>query len=320
MSSNPNPFRSARVGVVMGGLSSERDVSLNSGAGVLAALQERGYDAVGIDWKQGTALLDLLRAQNVAVVWNALHGTFGEDGAVQGLLRCEGIPSTGSGILASALAMDKIMSKRIFDSSGIPTPKWTVLGAAQVAAGDDASMAVAAAALAGWSYPLVVKPAYEGSSVGLTIVEKAEQLRDALVLATRHQGPPLIEAFLPGAELTVAILGDRALGACEIRPATGLYDYEAKYLRGDTQYLVPPSVAPDMVAAASEIALRTHRALGCTGYSRVDLRLDAAGNPFVLEVNTLPGMTKTSLIPKIAKAAGMDYPTLCEEILATATV
>ncbi|MBK9071994.1 MAG: D-alanine--D-alanine ligase [Myxococcales bacterium] len=311
-SSAPHPFAGKRIGVVMGGLSSERAVSLNSGAGVLAGLQERGYDAVGIDWQQGMSLADALAAQRIEVVWNALHGTYGEDGAVQGLLRCLGIPSTGSGILASALAMDKIMSKRIFDSNGIPTPKWTVLSETA----DDAEIADA---LASFTYPLVVKPAYEGSSVGLTIVQSPTELRPAIALARRHQGPPLIEAFLPGAELTVAILGERALGSCEIRPATGLYDYEAKYQRSDTQYLVPPEVAPAIVAAASAIALRTHQALGCTGYSRVDLRLDAAGAPFVLEVNTLPGMTKTSLIPKIAKAAGMDYPSLCEAILATAT-
>jgi len=164
----------------------------------------------------------------------------------------------------------------------------------------------------------VVKPAYEGSSVGLTIVQAPSELAAALALARRHQGPPLIEAFLPGAELTVAILGERALGACEIRPKSGLYDYEAKYLRNDTQYLVPPSVAPAIVEAACALALRTHQALGCRGYSRVDLRLDAGGAPYVLEVNTLPGMTKTSLIPKIASAAGLDYPSLCEAILATA--
>lgn len=315
----PNPWSTKVVGVVMGGLSSEREVSLNSGAGVLAALQERGYRAVGIDWRAGTSLVALLREHGVEVVWNALHGTYGEDGAVQGLLRCEGIPSTGSGILASSLAMDKIMSKRIFDSHGIPTPAWTVLG-------NEAADAAARgaldpnAALPGWRYPLVVKPAYEGSSVGLTIVPEPAQLAAAIALARRHQGPPLVEAFLGGAELTVAILGGRALGTCEIRPASGLYDYEAKYQRNDTKYLVPPEVAPGIVRDAEAIALRTHQALGCSGYSRVDLRLDAAGKPHVLEVNTLPGMTKTSLIPKIAKAAGVDYATLCEHILATATL
>ena len=222
-----HPFAGQRVAVVMGGLSAEREVSLNTGAGVLAALQEKSWDVVGIDWKPGTSLARLVEDSRARVVWNALHGTFGEDGAVQGLCACMGLPCTGSGILASALAMDKVMSKRIFESNGVPTPRWKLL-----APGDE---------LADWPLPCVVKPACEGSSVGVSIVERAE-----------HH------------------------------------------------------------------ALAAYTALGCSGHARPDLRIATTGEPYVLEVNTLPGMTKTSLLPKIAKSVGMDYATLCEQILATA--
>ena len=307
----PHRFAGRRVAVVMGGLSAEREVSLDTGAGVLAALLEHGWDAVAIDWKPGTSLARLLETSGAAVVWNALHGTFGEDGAVQGLCACLELPCTGSGILASALAMDKVMSKRIFESNGLPTPRWRLLP--HESGPDDA------AALDGWPIPCVVKPANEGSSVGVSILDAPGELGAALVIARGFHGPVIIEEYIAGTEVFVGILNDRVLGSVEVRPATRFYNYEAKYKRSDTRYLIPPELPAKVIERTQDLALAAYRALGCTGHARPDLRISTAGEPFVLEVNTLPGMTKTSLLPKIARSVGMDYATLCEHILETAT-
>jgi D-alanine-D-alanine ligase len=296
-----------RIGVVMGGLSAEREVSLDTGAGVLAALRERGHDAVGVDWAPGTSLPGLLEAAGAEVVWNALHGTYGEDGAVQGLCACLGLRCTGSGILASALAMDKIAAKRIFESHGVPTPRWAIV--------EDAAGTALPAAL---GLPLVIKPAYEGSSVGVSIVDEPGQLAAAIALARRYHGPVLAEAFVAGTEVFVGILDDEVLGAVEVRPAARFYDYDAKYKRTDTRYFLPPELPAEVVERAQAVGLAAYRALGCSGYGRSDLRIDREGAPFVLEVNTLPGMTKTSLLPKIAARAGVPYAELCERILASA--
>ena len=306
----PHRFAGRRVAVVMGGLSAEREVSLNTGAGVVAALQERGWSVAAIDWKPGTSLGRLLEDSGAHVVWNALHGTWGEDGAVQGLCACLQLPCTGSGILASALAMDKVMSKRIFESNGLPTPRWQLLPHEPDAGVPD---------LAGWQVPYVVKPANEGSSVGVSIVDAPDQLAAALASARQFHGPVIVEDYIAGTEVFVGILNDRVLGSVEVRPATRFYDYEAKYKRTDTKYLIPPELPASVISRAQDIALAAYHALGCTGHARPDLRISTAGEPFVLEVNTLPGMTKTSLLPKIAKSVGMDYPTLCEHILETAT-
>jgi D-alanine-D-alanine ligase len=297
-----HPFAGQRIAVVIGGLSAEREVSLNTGSGVLAALREKGWDAVAIDWREGTSLPAQLAESGAQVVWNALHGTWGEDGAVQGLCACLRLPCTGSGILASALAMDKVMSKRIFESNGVPTPRWTL------ATGDDVD----------WPVPCVVKPANEGSSVGVSICESREQIAPAIAMARQHHGPVIIEDYIAGTEVFVGILDGKVLGSVEVRPTTKFYDYEAKYNRTDTQYLIPPELPKPITARAEQLALAAYTALGCSGHARPDLRISTAGEPFVLEVNTLPGMTKTSLLPKIAKSVGMDYPTLCEAILTAA--
>jgi D-alanine-D-alanine ligase len=307
-------FAGRRVAVVMGGLSAEREVSLNTGAGVLAALQERSWDVVAIDWQPGESLSRRLEASGAAVVWNALHGTWGEDGAVQGLCACLQLPCTGSGILASALAMDKVMSKRIFESNGLATPRWRLLPH-EPHPGDPSDLD----ALADWPLPYVVKPANEGSSVGVSIVDTRDQLDDALATARKFHGPVIVEDYIAGTEVFVGILNDRVLGSVEVRPATRFYDYEAKYKRTDTTYLIPPELPAPVIERAQDLALAAYRALGCTGHARPDLRISTAGEVFVLEVNTLPGMTKTSLLPKIARSIGMDYPTLCEHILETAT-
>lgn len=296
-----------RVGVLMGGLSAERDVSLDTGRGVYDALISRGHDCVAIDWTEGSSLPALLADAKVDVVWNALHGTYGEDGAVQGLMQCLGISYTGSGILASSLAMDKVASKRIFESHEIGTPAW------RLADDDETSAQV----LARMPAPLVVKPANEGSSVGVTVVTDPAQLDDALALARRCHGPTLVETFIAGTEIQTGILDDQVLGSIDVRPAAGFYDYDAKYCRDDTQYLTP--TLPDAILAkAEQAALDAHRALMCGSYSRVDMRVSDDGVAYVLEVNTLPGMTSHSLLPKIAANKGIDYASLCEKILFSA--
>src|SRR6185369_6775920 len=218
-----------------------------------------------------------------------------------GLLECSGIPYTGSGVLASSLAMDKVATRRIFDQESIEAPKWRRYhGAADVAR---------------IGLPLVAKPSAEGSSVGITIVKSEAQLQPAIELAQKHAGVVLLEEYVTGREMTVAVLDDEALGDCEIRPATEFYDYEAKYLRNDTQYLVPAPISDQDRRTLHGLAVRAHKALGCAGSTRVDLILTDSGRAVCLEINTLPGMTDHSLLPKIAAHAGMDYATLVEKIL-----
>ena len=301
-------MRAKRTAVLMGGMSSEREVSLETGGAVLAALQESGHNCIGLDWSPGTSLPALLDHANVDVVWNALHGTLGEDGAVQGLLECMGLPYTGSGVLSSATAMDKIASKKVFEMMGIPTPVW------QVVARDSSPDQIE------FEPPIVIKPANDGSSVGVSIVETTSEIGPALERIRGGRGDVLIERFVSGQEMCTGILGDGVLGSIEIRPAKGFYDYEAKYQRDDTEYLLPPTCSATTLARMEEIGLEAHRVLGCRGYSRVDFRVSEAGEPFVLEINTLPGMTSHSLIPKIAAHAGMSYGQLCERILEQATL
>jgi D-alanine-D-alanine ligase len=299
-------WRGKRVGVLMGGPSAEREVSLNSGRMVHRALVERGYDAVALDWAPGADVSALLVEAKVDVVWLALHGTWGEDGAVQGLLECHRIPYTGSGVLASALAMDKVATRRIFDQESIESPRWRRYhGPADVAR---------------IGYPLVVKPSAEGSSVGVSIVKSEAELGPALEAAARCHGVVLLEEYVKGREINVGVLDDEALGEVEIRPATEFYDYEAKYLRNDTQYLVPAPITDDERRTLHSLAARAHRALGCHGASRVDLLLLPSGRAVCLEVNTLPGMTDHSLLPKIAGHRGISYAELVERILASATL
>jgi D-alanine-D-alanine ligase len=287
----------------MGGPSSERDVSLKSGAGILAALVSRGHDAVGIDWT-GDDLVSHLKRERVEVAFIALHGTFGEDGCVQGLLECYRIPYTGSGVLASAIAMDKIATRRVFDQESIESPRWRRYhGAADVAR---------------IGLPLVVKPSCEGSSVGVSIVKEERALQPALDEAAKWKGVVMLEEYVKGREINVGVLDDEALGEVEIRPAKEFYDYEAKYLRDDTQYFVPARITDEERRTLHSLAVRAHKALGCAGATRVDLILTDAGRAVCLEINTLPGMTDHSLLPKIAAHRGMDYATLCERILSSA--
>ncbi len=298
--------RTHKVGVIMGGPSSEREVSLRTGKGVLESLIGLGYSAVGIDWQVGQDIATEIRRAGIAAAWIALHGVWGEDGCIQGLLECLAIPYTGSGVMGSAIAMDKVMSKRLLEQAGVGQARWRIY------------RSVADATAVG--YPLVVKPSREGSSVGVTIVRDPSALDAAIVEAQHHHGEVLIEEYVKGHEINVAILDGEVLGDVEVRPATEFYTYEAKYQRNDTQYLCPAPLSEAEHTRLGQIALQAHQVLGCTSYSRVDLILGEGGRAICLEVNTLPGMTEKSLIPKIAASRGMSYATLVERILATASL
>jgi D-alanine-D-alanine ligase len=299
-----------RIGVLLGGPSSEREVSLRTGEAVLAALTLRGHDAVPI-YVDGD--LDVaLRQERIDAAFIALHGRGGEDGCVQGLLEVLGIPYTGSGVLASALAMHKGKAKELFRLHNLPTPAYYTLTAADAADphgvhGD-------------FGYPCVVKPVREGSSVGVSICHGPEELPPAIERALCFDDELLVERFISGQEISVAILGERALGAVEIAPRDGFYDYGNKYTRGATDYYVPPRLSPERYRGVLVQALRAHTALGCRGATRVDMIVSESGNEFVLEVNTVPGLTPTSLVPKIADAAGISFGELCEVMLAGAAL
>lgn len=310
-------MQSRKIGVLLGGLSSERDVSLRTGQAVLAALRERGHDAIPIYVDRDVDVA--LRQEQIEVAFIALHGCWGEDGCIQGLLEMLGIPYTGSDVLASALAMHKAKAKELFRLHNLPTPAYYSLTEAAIArsgaAGDDL------AALHGdFGFPCVVKPIREGSSVGVTICRAPGELGAAVERALCFDDEILVERYIAGKEISVAILEDRALGAVEIEPRDGFYDYANKYTRGATDTFVPPRVSPERYRGILAQALRAHLALGCRGATRVDMMVSDAGNEFVLEVNTLPGLTPMSLLPKIADAAGISFGELCEMMLAGASL
>ena len=293
-----------RIGVLMGGTSAEREVSLNTGAAVLAGLRRKGYDAVAID--VDATVPERLERERVQLAFIALHGRLGEDGAIQGLLEVLGIPYTGSGVLASALGMDKVVSRRLFEAAGLPVPRYLLV------------TRTASIPLLPFPFPVVVKPNGEGSSVGVSIVSQASALPAALDQAFGYDRRVLIEAYIAGKEIQVGILGDRALGAIEIRPKTAFYDYVAKYTPGMSEHLFPAPLPPDVTNRTLETALAAFRALGCEGYGRVDFLVDEAWTPYVLEVNTLPGLTETSLLPDIARGVGIAFDDLVEAIVTAA--
>jgi D-alanine-D-alanine ligase len=306
-------MQSRKIGVLLGGLSSERDVSLRTGEAVLAALRERGHDAVPIYVDRDVDVA--LRQEQIDVAFVALHGRWGEDGCIQGLLEMLGIPYTGSDVLASALAMHKGKAKELFRLHNLATPAYYSFTGGMLTGPDELAQIHG-----DFGFPCVVKPICEGSSVGVTIVRTPDQLAPAVERALRFDDEILVERFIAGKEVSVAVLGDRALGAVEIAPREGFYDYANKYTRGATDYFVPPRVSPERYRGILAQALRAHLALGCRGATRVDLMVSEAGNEHVLEVNTLPGMTPTSLLPKIADSAGISFGELCEMILAGASL
>ncbi len=304
-----NPYLGQKVGVLMGGLSSERRVSLASGSKVLEALARRGHQVHAVD--VGRDLVTVLQARGIEVCYNALHGTYGEDGCVQGVLELLGIPYTGSGPLASALAMDKVRSKLLFTQVGLPTPRFEVVRDVAVGAGLDSP----------FGYPVVVKPTKEGSSVGVTIVQARDELERAVVVAASHgDGTVMIEEYVEGAEVTVGLLDGRALGSTEIVPADPFYDFHAKYDSDATRYYTPARLPQPTLERIHELAEQAVEVLGARGAPRVDFIVDGAGRAWILEVNTSPGMTDHSLLPMCATLAGIGYDELCDRILASATL
>ena len=299
-------LRGKRIGVLMGGTSPEREVSLRSGTAVYRALKSRRYDVVSID--VGDDLCAVLKKEKIEIAFIVLHGGYGENGAVQGLLEVMSIPYTGSGVLASALAMDKEASKKVFLYHGIPVPPFVVIH--KTTSGVELGTSDAA-----FDMPWVVKPVSQGSSVGVEIVRKKGDLGFALDKAFSYGDKVIIERYIKGKEVQIGILNDKVLGGIEVRASLEFYNYEAKYTPGLTKYISPPQITKKVYEKAKEAALAANAALGCRGATRVDLIVDRYGRPFVLEVNTIPGMTETSLLPKIAREAGLDFPELLAEIL-----
>ena len=297
-----------RVAVLLGGKSAEREVSLKSGTMVLNALRSRGVDAHGFDPKERDVAALVKERFDRAFI--ALHGRFGEDGTVQGVLEWLGIPYTGSGVLASALAMDKLRTKRIWQAEGLPTAPYAVLTR-------ESDLKAVARRL---GTPLFVKPASEGSSVGMSKVKRAADLEEAFALAVNYDPVVIAEKFVDGPELTVGMLGEQVLPIIRIETPREFYDYEAKYIANDTRYLIPCGLPKAKERQLQALGLKAFRAVGCIGWGRVDLMLNRQGRPYLLEINTSPGMTDHSLVPMAARAIGLSYEDLCIKILERAHV
>jgi D-alanine-D-alanine ligase len=312
-------LREKKIGVLMGGTSAEREVSLKSGTAVYNSLRSLKFNVVAID--AGEDLCTVLKRRKIEIAFIALHGGHGENGAVQGMLEIMGIPYTGSGILASALAMDKEASKKVFHYHNIPMPAFKIVTrdvlrvmSKKFSSSPDSSL-VTHHSLPDFQMPWVIKPATEGSSVGVEIVKDISGLKAALKRAFSYGEKVIAEEYIKGKEVQIGILNNMVLGGVEVKPSLEFYNYEAKYTAGLTEYIFPPQLRKKVYDKAKEKALEAHKALGCSGATRVDLIIDAQGNPFVLEVNTIPGMTETSLLPKIAKNAGIGFGELLTRIL-----
>ena len=296
-----------RVGVVMGGTSAEREISLRSGLAVAEAIERLGHEVVPVILSEETDAYSAIAAADLDDAFLALHGRLGEDGCVQGLLELMGIPYTGSSVLSSALAMDKLKAKEMFRLHNVPTPPYYALDASQLDELDEVH--------GSFGYPVIVKPRREGSSLGVARADGPSELRNAVLDALTYDSSLLVERFVSGKELAVGILDGRVLGAIEIAPAGGVYDYQAKYTPGLTEYFMPARLPTARYRGILNLAERAAQALDTSGAVRVDLLVTEGQNEYVLEVNTLPGMTQTSLLPKIAAAAGFDFDALCAAIL-----
>jgi D-alanine-D-alanine ligase len=302
-----------KTAVLLGGVSAEREISLLSGQGVLQALRSQGVDAHAFDPSERD--LGALKSAGFARCFIALHGRWGEDGTVQGALELLGIAYTGSGVMTSAIAMNKLMTKRIWRAQGLPTPAWQAVDSAH--ATEQAWVALGC--------PMIVKPAREGSTLGLTKVTDLSQCASAYALAARHDALVLCEQFVSGDEVTVAVLGSgeqaQALPAIRIVAADGNYDYQNKYFTNSTQYWVPSGLPDGEEARIQALVLQAFHALGCRGWARADVMIDQqTRQPYLLEINTAPGMTSHSLVPMAAKAIGIDYPDLCVRVLQSASL
>ena len=305
-----------KIVVVMGGPSTEAEVSRRSGTAILEALKAKGYNAEGLELNPATFANDI-KASGAEFVFNALHGKFGEDGIIQGTLEMMGIPYTGSGVMAAAVTMDKVATKRFFMAEGIPTPKAHTYFRYEFKKRD-----LTGEILQEFSVPVVVKASSQGSSIGVVIVEKAEELEAALSEAFKYDREVLVEEFIKGRELTVAVWGNEekqeALPIIEITTVTGRYDYVTKYKVGAATHIIPAPLPEEVTKKVKEIAIRAFAVCGCSGMARVDFMLGEDNQPYVIEVNTIPGMTETSLVPDAGRAAGIEFPELCARILAMA--
>jgi len=293
---------SPRVGVLLGGWSAEREISLKTGQAVTKALIARGWEVSAIDVDRDVC--DRIKRDGIDVAFLALHGRFGEDGTIQGALDMMGIPYTGSGVLASALAINKIFTKIVLQHAGIPTPSFVPLGKTDEPLEESP-----------FGYPVVIKPATQGSTIGIHIVKTRSELKDAIADAFGYDDAILVEEYVPGRELTVGILGTEPLSVVEIVPRSGFYDFTAKYTHGGSEYRCPAPLSEEMGRKVQELGAQAFRAVGCRDLSRVDFRLRDDGRPFCLEINTMPGMTDTSLLPKAALVHGIQFPELVERIL-----
>lgn len=305
-----------KIVVVMGGPSTEAEVSRRSGTAILEALKAKGYNAERLELNPATFANDI-KASGAEFVFNALHGKFGEDGIIQGTLEMMGIPYTGSGVMAAAVTMDKVATKRFFMAEGIPTPKAHTYFRYEFKKRD-----LTGEILQEFSVPVVVKASSQGSSIGVVIVEKAEELEAALSEAFKYDREVLVEEFIKGRELTVAVWGNEekqeALPIIEITTVTGRYDYVTKYKVGASTHIIPAPLPEEVTKKVKEIAIRAFAVCGCSGMARVDFMLGEDNQPYVIEVNTIPGMTETSLVPDAGRAAGIEFPELCARILAMA--
>jgi D-alanine-D-alanine ligase len=295
-------LKTKKIGVLLGGRSSERDISLKSGNAVLNGLKRGGYKAIAIDASKN--LIDTLKNEKIQVAFIALHGRWGEDGTVQGLLEMMGIPYTGSGILGSSMAMDKAVMKLIFATARIPTPKYMIMYN-----GQEISFPV----------PYVVKPANEGSSVGISIVKTKKEAPAALKEALKYDSKIIVEEFIKGQEITVAVINGKTLPVIEVRPKSGFYDFKAKYTKGKTEYIVPAEISIAMAKKASDVASTVYRMFNLSGSARIDMLIKDK-TPLVIDINTSPGMTETSLVPKAWAHTGRTFDELVEEILLEAAL
>ncbi|MBQ1867327.1 MULTISPECIES: D-alanine--D-alanine ligase family protein [Selenomonas] len=301
-----------KIVVVMGGTSTEAEISRQTGTAILKALQSKGYNAEGMELNPTTFAEDI-RKSGCAMVFNAIHGKFGEDGMIQGTLDMLGIPYTGSGVLASAVTMDKAASKRVFVAEGISTPRSQTFHAFEM------KHNLVAEIEKNFSWPVVVKAASQGSSIGVYIVETHEELEKSLQEAFSYNDEVLVEEFIKGRELTVAVWGDdeakEAFPIIEITTTSGRYDYESKYTKGASTHIIPMPVSDAKTKEIQDLAIKTFTACGCRGVARVDMMLGPDEKPYVIEVNSVPGMTELSLVPDAARAMGVEFPELCERIL-----
>lgn len=304
-----------KIVVVMGGPSSEAAISRQTGRAVVEALQSKGHAAVGLEFVPRD-FARAIEAMRPAVVFNAMHGAYGEDGRLAAVLEVLGIPYTGSGVLAAALTLDKAAAKRVLLGAGIPTPK------ARVYRAFERRRDLAGEIAAAFSFPVVVKAASQGSSLGVAVASCAKDLPGALEEAFRYGEEAVVEEFIDGPEITVAVWGDgvknEPFPIIEITTSSGRYDYESKYTKGASQHIIPARLSPETAEKARDIALSTFAVCGCRGVARVDMMVSAEGEPYVIDINTVPGMTETSLVPDAARAMGIEFPTLCERLLALA--